>query len=148
MSIKKKTCSKCKRLLVANKIVFTVNNYEKSGLGGWCRECKRKSDRVYSRKYREEHPGWKREDNERNRVLINKLVKEYAKKYPERLKATSIVNYALKTGKLKREPCVICGKEFVHGHHPDYDKPLEVVWLCPKHHKAVHNNLINLKVKL
>jgi hypothetical protein len=26
----------------------------------------------------------------------------------------------------------------VHGHHPDYSKRLEVVWLCSVCHAAVH----------
>lgn len=32
--------------------------------------------------------------------------------------------------------CASCGRP--HGHHPDYSRPLDVVWLCDKHHKEVH----------
>ena len=28
-------------------------------------------------------------------------------------------------------------------HHEDYDKHLDVIWMCRKHHKKLHNNLIN-----
>ncbi len=34
-----------------------------------------------------------------------------------------------------------CNKEGDR-HHPDYDKPLEVVWLCKKHHRDEHMRLV------
>jgi hypothetical protein len=45
---------------------------------------------------------------------------------------------ALRRGLLQRQPCVVCGAEKVDGHHPDYDRPMDVVWLCRRHHHAVH----------
>jgi hypothetical protein len=48
------------------------------------------------------------------------------------------VLWAVKIGKLKRKPCVICGNKKVEGHHEDYNKPFEVLWLCKKHHLARH----------
>lgn len=42
-------------------------------------------------------------------------------------------------GKIKRKPCIICGMK-AEAHHPDYSKPLEVVWLCSFHHKEWHRN--------
>lgn len=36
------------------------------------------------------------------------------------------------------EPCVICGEEGEHRHHPDYNKPLEIVWLCESCHHKLH----------
>ncbi len=56
----------------------------------------------------------------------------------KKFKATRIYVKAIKDGMLKRQPCVVCGNPKVHGHHPDYDKPLEVIWLCPKHHMQEH----------
>lgn len=49
------------------------------------------------------------------------------------------VTYAIKRGRLNRLPCEMCGEvEGVHGHHDDYSKPLEVRWLCRKHHAQLH----------
>jgi hypothetical protein len=49
------------------------------------------------------------------------------------------VAYALKTGRLIKGPCEICGTtKQVEGHHPDYSKPLEVNWLCMRDHKQWH----------
>jgi hypothetical protein len=58
-------------------------------------------------------------------------------KYPERFKARNAVNNALRDGNLARQPCEICGSTFdVEAHHDDYSKPLEVRWLCFKHHRG------------
>jgi hypothetical protein len=46
--------------------------------------------------------------------------------------------YAIKTGKLIRQPCQACGNEQSEAHHEDYSKPLDVKWLCRKHHAALH----------
>lgn len=50
------------------------------------------------------------------------------------------VKWAVKSGKLKRKPCEVCGKKRTEGHHDDYSKPLVVVWLCRKHHVERHKN--------
>ena len=56
--------------------------------------------------------------------------------------AHKAVEYAVKTGKLVRQPCECCGvTEKVHAHHDDYSKRLEVNWLCPLHHKQRHAEL-------
>lgn len=53
-------------------------------------------------------------------------------------KAHQAVQRALASGKLLRQPCEQCGAPKTHAHHADYSKPLEVQWLCPLCHKAVH----------
>ena len=63
--------------------------------------------------------------------------KRWSEKYPERRKASHTLNNALRDGKVVRQPCLICG-EYAHAHHPNYDQPLLVVWLCPKHHAEAH----------
>ncbi len=38
--------------------------------------------------------------------------------------------------------CQRCKRQTkIHGHHNDYSKPLEILWLCPKCHQAVHKEL-------
>jgi hypothetical protein len=54
------------------------------------------------------------------------------------VRARSLVARAIRRGELKREPCVKCGKPKTEGHHEDYAKPLEVIWLCRLHHSWVH----------
>jgi hypothetical protein len=52
-----------------------------------------------------------------------------------------IVESALLRGDLVRQPCCRCGSTDSHAHHDDYDKPLEVMWLCPLHHKERHREI-------
>jgi hypothetical protein len=55
-----------------------------------------------------------------------------------RRRATCAVQYALAQGWLVRGPCEVCGAKKAHAHHDSYLEPLEVTWLCPKHHTAWH----------
>jgi hypothetical protein len=43
-----------------------------------------------------------------NRQSLNYL-QEYREKYPKKYKAHMLVNYAIKSKKLFREPCQVCG---------------------------------------
>ena len=46
---------------------------------------------------------------------------------------------AVAKGVLARpDHCELCDESRTEAHHPDYDKPLDVMWLCPKHHRAQH----------
>jgi len=44
---------------------------------------------------------------------------------------------ALRDGKIIALPCFVCGLK-AEAHHPNYDAPLDVIWLCPPHHKQTH----------
>jgi ribosomal protein S27AE len=49
------------------------------------------------------------------------------------------VRRALKRGDIKRQPCEVCGTTWnIHAHHDDYEKPLDVRWLCGRHHLRNH----------
>ena len=62
---------------------------------------------------------------------------KYAKNHPERMKAYILVRRRIP----KNNPCSVkdCNIIKTHRHHPDYSKPLEIIYLCPQHHKDVHN---------
>lgn len=57
-----------------------------------------------------------------------------------RQKIWSLVAKAIKDGVIiKAEECSCCGsKMYLEGHHYDYSKPLEVVWLCKSCHTYEH----------
>jgi hypothetical protein len=55
--------------------------------------------------------------------------------------AHSRVARAIKSGELVRQPCIRCGETKSLAHHEDYDKPLDVMWLCQPCHKQRHKEL-------
>ena len=73
---------------------------------------------AYMRNWRQSHPM-----SEEQRKKDN--ARSYAKVY-------------LKRGLLTKEGCAVCAAD-AQMHHPDYDRPLDVVWLCKKHHKDLHD---------
>lgn len=63
--------------------------------------------------------------------------KKHRKKYPEKYKARMAVSNAVRDKRLIKLPCCVCGDVKSTAHHEDYSKPLEVVWVCLKHHKEL-----------
>lgn len=56
----------------------------------------------------------------------------------EKLRCHAILRVALRRGEIKRGRCEVCGSLGVDGHHPNYAEPLLVIWLCRRHHQALH----------
>ena len=54
-------------------------------------------------------------------------------------RAHELVCQALKSGQLVRQPCEICGDPKGQPHHPNYNEPLRVEWLCRRHHMQHHH---------
>lgn len=79
----------------------------------------------------------KRAWEKRNKKLSKEIRKRWIENNREKRKAHQLVQTAIRNGRLKRKPCMKCGKK-ADAHHSDYSKPLVVKWLCPKHHKEVH----------
>ena len=74
---------------------------------------------------------------------ITEIKKNYQKNHPSRRKAVNAVNNAVRDGLLiKPKNCQCCGAEAksIEGHHCDYNKPLDVMWLCDPCHKEWHRN--------
>lgn len=106
-------------------------------------------DAASRKAHPEKHPEWVAKN--RNHVTTYKAA--WSKSNPEKVaaalirarkahpienRARHLLNDAVRTGKVTKGACVVCGAIRTHGHHPDYSKPLDVVWLCDKHHKEAH----------
>jgi len=76
--------------------------------------------------YRRSHP-----------EVVARIGQAWSKRNPEKRRAHSAVARAIRSGRLVRGCCEVCGAtERIQAHHDDYSKPLEVRWLCPAHHAA------------
>jgi hypothetical protein len=69
-----------------------------------------------------------------------KAVEKWKSENKVRRAAQVILGNAVRDGRVTPWPvCAMpecCSKP--EAHHPDYDRPLDVVWLCPAHHKQAH----------
>ena len=100
------------------------NTRHRPGNGRSCKKC----ENIKSKKY------WNGLSKSEKRAAFLKRKNGS----PEKYKSRYTFRNALTRGELKKMPCVICGKRGSEGHHPDYSKPLEVVWLCRPHHSEEH----------
>ena len=81
--------------------------------------------------------------SERGREINRAAVAKYKAAHPERAEARKIALLAEKRGEIKRkETCEVLGCSYsdgLHRHHPNYQKPREVLYLCREHHETVHH---------
>ncbi len=80
----------------------------------------------------------KRPERIRNAVEMSRL---WRAADARRSVAHRAVRQAILKGDLVREPCSRCGDLKSLAHHEDYDKPLDVVWLCQPCHKERHKEM-------
>jgi hypothetical protein len=105
------------------------------------RQCK-PCYRAKVRKYRQDNIDKVRAyDRDRGNRQDKKYLAKYRRQNPVKYKAVTMVNHAIRDGRLHREPCEVCKTETrIHAHHDDYAKPLNVRWLCSAHHSQWHRD--------
>lgn len=64
----------------------------------------------------------------------------YIERYPQKNHARVTLNNAVRDGRVIKLPCEVCGDRKSQGHHENYSKPLDVIWLCAQHHGELHRN--------
>lgn len=148
-----KKCIKCGKTKELNE--FYVHKANTDGHFGSCKECCKiasKKNRIknidYYKKYdrekykndprvKERHKKYRKtKSGKRN---LKKITTKYRDENPEKIQAHMAVSVAIRNKTLIKKPCEVCGKVKAHAHHDDYSRPLDVRWLCPKHHKEWHD---------
>ena len=119
MEIHMKKCSCCKEQ--KEFCFFNIDKTHSSGYSTYCKLCKKQKDRI----------------RQLTRIVDKAKKDQWRKKFPERKNAQAKVYRALSSGKLTKQPCFVC-EEIAEAHHPDYSRPLDVVWLCASHHRQAH----------
>lgn len=138
-----KKCCTCKEL--KPKSEFYADKRTSDGLKYQCKRCHgitsvqsrnlerhRTVNREFMRKARAKDP-----DKFRARE------RSFCRRKDIRVQARAVVNNAVKNGQLKRpNNCQECGREKrLTAHHNDYNKPLEVRWLCYECHGKYHRKI-------
>lgn len=78
------------------------------------------------------------ERKRRKRVLDRRHADRWKKSNTKKVWAQRRLGAAVDAGRIKRMPCEVCGEPRAQGHHDDYDRPLDVRWLCVLHHHQWH----------
>lgn len=133
-----KTCTKChqeKELIEFHKRKDSLDGYRNQ-----CINCIKARDRQ-----RNKLPHRRELDKQRSKLPHRikyhiEYNQKYRKIYPLRYIANTILGHAVQSGKIEKpKNCSMCGMETkIHGHHEDYYKPLDVIWLCQVCHKKKH----------
>lgn len=83
---------------------------------GYCKKCHASYMRANRKKYEQLNP------TQKSKSVARSIAKVYQKR-----------------GKIHPESCFVCNSDDnVEKHHSDYSKPLDVIFLCRKHHRLVH----------
>ena len=143
-----------------------ATKFYKSNLGT-CKECVKARTRQYRedniekvREYDRNRPNAEtrirknterieqyKESNPKKYDDYNKAKREWRRRNRHKLNAQQQAERALFKGVINKPlSCERCEEtENIQGHHPDYNKPLEVIWLCPKCHGLEHKRLNEIK---
>ena len=134
----KKQCFKCELVLPVES--FYAHPQMADGRLGKCKDCCRKdvsanrANRIgYYREYdrvRYQTPSVRQRAADAQRV--------HRKRHPGKSNARTAVARALRSGRLIRKPCEVCGVANAEAHHDDYSRPLDVRWMCRVHHLMHH----------
>lgn len=134
-SLHLKTCARC------NAIKPTDDFYARQNV---CKECVKARVRENYRANRDHYVAYdKRREQEGNRKDFKATaLKKHRTTHPDKYRARTAVNNAIRDGRLIRQPCQNCGTtQNVHAHHHDYSKPLDVEWLCKDCHWLEHGSV-------
>ena len=110
------------------------------GITTYCKPCwgsivkKRRRDNPAVQEYDRQ----RYQNSESRRKKTNEGCQRRRAENPEKYKAHTAVSNAVRGGRLQRpDRCSRCNEKGrrIEGHHEDYSKPLEVIWLCTLCHR-------------
>lgn len=119
-------CKECTKKDVSRNYRENIGYYKKYELGRLWLPCRIRARDEYTK-------------TESGIINLSKAKKKWKKLNPEKRKAYEILNNAVRDGRVEKKPCAVCNSTYrIHGHHENYDKPLDVIWLCPSCHSMLH----------
>ncbi len=141
-----KQCSKCHELKPETE--FYKDTRTKDGLKCQCKKCHCETT-MRTRdinKHRQSNKEFMRREHQNNPDKVRSYWRTRQETDPRKIRARSLLNSAIRRGKVKRPSyCEKCGASgMVYGHHKDYNKPLDVEWLCADCHGKQHRGPRNM----
>lgn len=137
-----KLCPECKDIKTLDH--FYKDKYQPSGYRTYCKRCCKNRVKEYRRrtgyKSTEEVKAWRANNKEKAAAGYKRTYE----KNKHKCHCRTITGQAVKDGRLIKLPCE-CGDTNVEAHHHDYDKPLDVTWMCEKCHRKLHRKESNGK---
>ena len=96
------------------------------------RERGMRPDRVEMRR--------KYQETEAGKASLKRAHDKYKKHNPEKRAAHILLGNAVAQGRVEKpDNCSMCkATGWIHGHHEDYMKPLDVIWVCAACHTKIH----------
>lgn len=159
----KKICRKCNNELPINE--FYEHKQMADGHLNYCKNCVRERIKKYKennieiiREFDRNRPNAKerakkqREERKNNPISFKRYMEcqnKWNAKNKYKKTAHSKLRSAILSGKvIKKNYCTICGKTecSIEGHHYDYSKPLDVIWVCTECHGKLHRKYNKLTI--
>ena len=155
---KSKKCRTCEEAKDLSD--FYKHRLIKDGHANECKGCQKKRAKAWYQSSQEKRRNKSKQYYEENREKIleyrhtdkfrafnAKGVAKYAKNNREKVKAQQKLNHEIIMGRIVRPIiCEGCGRnteKLIQGHHYDYSKPLDVIWLCIECHADIHRKTSN-----
>jgi hypothetical protein len=148
-----KTCFKCQRNLPLK--AFYRHQTMADGHLNKCKKCTKADNRKHRLENAEKYKAYDRARatapqrvaarsayaaTPRGKEVKARAIANYRARHPQKYAANNAVNNAIRDGRLERKSCEVCGAK-AQAHHDDYSKPLDVKWLCQRHHRDRHRQL-------
>ena len=145
-----------------DKKLLQKEYYKKWSATPRARELNRRRAERYRKKHPERIKAYSKKHWREQKEKISEYYKKYCRTasgrksqregqakmrslYPEKALARDLLKQKIRSGKILRLPCAYCGSNIkIHGHHEDYSRPYDVIWMCHRHHSNYHNKLIPL----
>lgn len=151
--MKRKTCFKCR--IEQPLSSFYVHPQTGDRRLNKCKECTKKDVRENYSRNREHYLEYERQramqphrvagreayaQTPQGRAAVNRAKRAYLERNPIKRAARVMAGNAIRDGRIKRAPCEVCGNAKAQAHHDDYGRPLDVRWLCTRHHAEWHRH--------
>ncbi len=136
------------------------------------KEKQKANHKRYYQEHKKEITEWQKEYRKKNKITLKKYIRDYYKQNKEKIKE-NIKSWRKKNPKKHREHaktdyikhskqykakslartikipngqiCVICNKNLaVEKHHPNYNKPLKVEFVCIPCHNYLHKTIMEV----